>query len=533
MIAILTGALVAFCWRTRARGWALAAVPAIVGFDGILITRHAEPMFPLGDIAVIELYVRNAVKGELLVGPYSRFGWHHPGPACFYLIAPFYAAGGRLTASLAAGAAAMALACVALLAWLAARTTGSRTGAALLLASIALLWRAPGLTVSAWNPHIIVLPTMALIVAAAGAMGGDVAVLPVIAAIASFVAQSDVALVPLAAVTGAFATIGAMVSARRENRRSLLRALTISAWVVSASWLVPVVQELTRSPGNLTLVWRFFVDGHGPGQTWTAAAGAWGTMLVGIVSPGFDLATGGLLDVGSSGVIVAAAVLELCALAGVAWLMWRRDRALARLAALSLATSIVALWSATRIEGGIMDHEVFWIAGLGAVNIGCIAAAAIALAQPHFSERIPRFRWDALVNGLAIAAVMTICGGQLDRARQGRLPVTTNNPVVERLTRGVRQYLEREGAHKALVQIGENDWGFTAGVLLDLDRGGVALAVERDWMPMFPESFAAKGDEDAVIAFGNGDEHEQRMHIPGATAIASFAPLYIDGLPRR
>ncbi|HEX4347467.1 MAG TPA: hypothetical protein VHZ73_07830 [Vicinamibacterales bacterium] len=190
-----------------------------------------------------------------------------------------------------------------------------------------------------------------------------------------------------------------------------------------------------------------------------------------------------------------------------------------------------ALWSATRIEGGIMDHEVFWMSGLGAVNLACIAEPVAGALQSLVARWVPPRRWGAIVSGLVVAAAMVVCAGQLERAREGRLPATTNNPVVERLTGSVRQYLEGQDAHKPLVRIGENDWGFTAGVLLDLDRERIPFAIEPEWMPMFPQSFAANGEEDAEIAFGNGDEHAQRMRIAGAVPIASFAPLYIDGLP--
>ena len=44
-----------------------------------------------GDLAVLELGIFDAWDGERLIGPYSRFGWHHPGPLYFYLLLPIYA----------------------------------------------------------------------------------------------------------------------------------------------------------------------------------------------------------------------------------------------------------------------------------------------------------------------------------------------------------------------------------------------------------------------------------------------------------
>src|SRR4051794_6892165 len=45
---------------------------------------------PNVDIAVFELGVRNTLHHGAFVGPYSRFGWNHPGPFIFYLVAPIY-----------------------------------------------------------------------------------------------------------------------------------------------------------------------------------------------------------------------------------------------------------------------------------------------------------------------------------------------------------------------------------------------------------------------------------------------------------
>src|SRR5205807_1160723 len=40
-----------------------------------------------GDNPLLELATQDALHGHQLLGPYSRFGWHHPGPAYFYWLA--------------------------------------------------------------------------------------------------------------------------------------------------------------------------------------------------------------------------------------------------------------------------------------------------------------------------------------------------------------------------------------------------------------------------------------------------------------
>src|SRR5687767_12684786 len=55
---------------------------------------------PASDFALLELSTGEALRGAQLLGPYSRFGWRHPGPTYFYLQAPLYAAFGASSASL-------------------------------------------------------------------------------------------------------------------------------------------------------------------------------------------------------------------------------------------------------------------------------------------------------------------------------------------------------------------------------------------------------------------------------------------------
>src|SRR5262245_31907925 len=54
----------------------------------VLLARQAPPFREVSDGAILEIYTLEALRAKLLVGPYSRFGWHHPGPLFFYWEAP-------------------------------------------------------------------------------------------------------------------------------------------------------------------------------------------------------------------------------------------------------------------------------------------------------------------------------------------------------------------------------------------------------------------------------------------------------------
>ena len=197
------------------------------------LSRQAQPVTPVSDTAVIESYTAYASRGAQLVGPYSRYGWHHPGPLYFYVLAPFYALSGSLTTGLNAGALAVNLASVLVLAWVVVRAGGGVL-AIVTMAMVALYaWRVAPILASPWNPHVIVLPTMALIVASAAILSGWAGLLPLAAVIATFVGQTHVGVLPSVLVVSAIASSVVLMAAVSERdpdkRRRLVRILAVTA----------------------------------------------------------------------------------------------------------------------------------------------------------------------------------------------------------------------------------------------------------------------------------------------------------------
>src|SRR5687767_5787442 len=56
----------------------------------VFVQRGIPDVLLAGDGAALELGTLHAAAGTQLLGPYSRFGWNHPGPAFFYLALPIY-----------------------------------------------------------------------------------------------------------------------------------------------------------------------------------------------------------------------------------------------------------------------------------------------------------------------------------------------------------------------------------------------------------------------------------------------------------
>src|SRR5262249_30547864 len=139
------------------RRWWIALLLAFIAFWFIRTARSGAPFVPTSDTAVIESFTRLAVDGNLQLGPYSRFQWHHPGPLYFYAMAPMYFFSGGKTTGLNAAALVLNLAGLAIALWLIARHATQILGVALALSVLLFVWRVPELLVSPWNPHVPVI----------------------------------------------------------------------------------------------------------------------------------------------------------------------------------------------------------------------------------------------------------------------------------------------------------------------------------------------------------------------------------------
>ncbi len=101
----------------RAIPWSVVvlAVPTVIGVARLVLSiRH--PYDHWGDHAIFETAIRRVASGTQAVGPYSRFGFHQPGPAYFEAQAPFYWLSGASPRALFIGALSLnlgsALGCV-------------------------------------------------------------------------------------------------------------------------------------------------------------------------------------------------------------------------------------------------------------------------------------------------------------------------------------------------------------------------------------------------------------------------------------
>ena len=145
----------------------------------VCATAWRDRIVPWGDDALLEAKVREVGHHLVLVGPYSRFEWHHPGPALFYVLAVPYRIFGSQSFALNVAALLIATGSVVLIAWLVWR----RVGAGAVWWTMALigiyLWAlGPDVLRTPWNPWITILPLLAVVMLVWSVLGGSTSAYP-------------------------------------------------------------------------------------------------------------------------------------------------------------------------------------------------------------------------------------------------------------------------------------------------------------------------------------------------------------------
>lgn len=213
---------------------------------------------PTGDWAVIELHTREVgTSATPLVGPYSRFGWSHPGPMLYWLLAIPYRLSGSSSPSLLVGAAMLNITAVIGTGWLAWRRGGLRL-VAIIMCGTALVAHHMGTRMleDPWNPSVTVLPLALFVVAVWSSVEGDSLGPPVAVLAGSFLVQSHIGFAPLVLLLG---TPGLVAFVRRADR---IRPVVIALVAAAVVWSPAVIDQLFFT-GNMGDVARYFTaSGH-------------------------------------------------------------------------------------------------------------------------------------------------------------------------------------------------------------------------------------------------------------------------------
>jgi len=519
----------------------VAALAPLLGSLAVLL-RRAASYTPTGDDAIIERTVRQVGAHAVLLGPYSRFGWHHPGPAMFYLLAAPYRLLGQASVALPLATLVLNAACIVGIAVVLHRRAGTVAMVwGLVVLSAYLHAQGPGFLVDDWNPYLPMLPFCLGVLLCWSLLAGERWPLPVCVAIGTLCVQSHVGYaIGVAAVSGATAVglVGALAVRPRTPSPPVAAGswrwpLLVAGGVTALLWAPIVVQQLTGHPGNLTQLANYF---GGAQPSWTYAQGlrelstSMGRLpaLVTRTAPQPGFLTPAELPTWSGAVGATTA-------AGAALLIAMRHRSAVPFVGLVSVLCVAVVVAVQRVVGLLFSYLVpfTWAAG---VLVWMLVGVAISLEL----RRVPRglaargrYRGAALVAaaaGLLLAFVPVA-------VRTSR-PTPVNMPELRPLTDTVLRWGAQHPG--ALVKLdaapGTGLVGATypmVGLYVRLERAGMPVRVPAAWNAILGPA-ASAGVEHArwlvVVALTDGSSAPPAR---GQQLLARFGPVqaYVSRLP--
>lgn len=493
---------------------ALALAPLVVGAFRLVFAIGGS-YYPSFDMALFELGARDVGHHAVLVGPYSRFGWYHPGPLLYYVIAvPFrlfgsMSVGMDIAALLINGAAIVGIAVVA----------RRRGGMPLVLATllvVGLLTRTLGMQFlwSPWNPYVPLLPLVLVILLAWSVAVGDAWTLPAAVGVASFVMQTHVGYALVTAAVLAFGLAGLGVAMARSprdemvpalTRRDAMRALLVSALVAFVLWLPPLSGAVVRHDGNLGEIVHFFLhqqQGIGWRHALHVVALQWAIRpewsfrprpmaFGGAVSPYVSPASFPLLLVLAAGAVGVAA--------------HRRSRETLWLAGIVAVGLVAAIVSVHNVAGLVYPYVVRWTWALGAL-LGLLVVWGAWLAVPPARRAATGRRIGTLV----VVALVVLSGVEVAGAVGSPGPEADVQPQHHSLTAQVLAHIPTRGG--PVLFRAETDVPWQVGIALQLLRHGVPFRVERPLSFMYSGRYVANGGPyRAVLTVVSGPDEVARF----------------------
>jgi len=452
---------------------ALVSLGVVVVVGAIRLARPLDqPFTSPGDLSFIELGIRHALHHTETLGVYSRFGWHHPGPAFLYAFAPLYWLSGDSSRSLFLGTWLINGVSAFGAVWLVRRRAGE-LGAGLTAAAVfVLLWRQGFVPwINPWNPRVLAVPILLLMVSAASAAAGHAWSFVIALGTTSYLVQAHVGTAPICAALLLLALVGYVLRVRSVAKgarvRDVLRAdraqVAASVGIVVLAWALPALQQLRHGrDGNLAQIAKFYLN---PPHNAGATSHPLGSSIRIVSNHASALVFGAFAGNRSDTARFAALALFFALGLGAALIAARQREWF--IAALALTTPLgitVAVLAATRVIGPLDNYLFYWTNTLALPAAIAAAWLIVDAVRRHLDMRVLR----ALA---ALGTVVLVILGALSLRMILRAGTAAAGDVPA--ARAAARHIENT--------LGNRTQPFTLQTLgLDIERGAVFVQLDKD-----------------------------------------------------
>lgn len=410
---------------------------------------------------------------------------HHLGPLEYYFAAPIAAlfgfSGAGILLSVAVGNAIAAGGSIVV----AFRLRALRTAIPITLAVLLLEWAlGPEQLVRPLNVYVATLPIMLVLVCAWALVDGDLAVLWLYAVSASFVAQSNLAFVPLVVGLSIVLAVLALWRRLRHVRMSrhsvdwLRRRWVIAVGVLFLVWLPSLLELLIYQPNNLQQLLKYRSESSGAGASWAHSL----AYTLDRLSPlGFGRFHNAYLP-DQQGITVVAGAVGAMLLALGAFAGTRRPRTAGSFAcSLALVAIPIEAWGLTHMAGFAVGY---WL--LPTLVIAVFGVAALLVRS---TELIPRARVATVIRRVpavwrtATGAVVAVALAVL-AATTAVAPSWASVDSAQHATSVMTSYLKGHAQPSAPVQVqgsGVSALSLDSAIGFQLERSGFSAYYMLPW----------------------------------------------------
>lgn len=421
----------------------LAAVCSLIGRTWIPSGDQALEVLRIGDVGG---------SHTPLVGAWSRWGWSHPGPLLFWVLAPFTWLFGNIGVLIGCGVLTMA-SCAGTV--LIARRTGGLALAALTSATLALLVMSSGLelTLNPWNPYAAFFPFFLYLFLIWAICCDDFIMVPVAVVVGTFCVQAHIGFLPVI-VAGGFLAVTVMIFRRLAARYApahadhssgvcsdrddgglgdadpettwsaggaeavalaqrapgWLRSHQVSATFAASAalgfllWTPALLQQLTQDPGNMSALLFYMRHPEEVSAGFAVALGIMGAQFR-FPAPWMGASETGALGFSLLSSKVYAAIGVGLIVVATVWSWRRRFQRVALLGVVALVEVVAAVVATSRITGIVQPYMIRWWWAVAAIATITVLWGSICLLG--WSEK-PRLLQALLLAGFSIAAITMV-----------------------------------------------------------------------------------------------------------------------------
>ncbi len=349
-----------------------------------------------GDGALLEMSTRSLFSRRILLGPYSRFLFFHPGPLYFFVRYPFYVIMGQRNSSFLIVTSLISMASL-FGSWFIVKKLLSKFASYLFIAVFALflLNTDKVLWLSEWNPHIILFPVMlfSVVMAAVSCRNTKYLYLGVITG--SFVAQTHIGGIPVLAGSFVIAVLCAVYpwiisSSKNKINPRIIKQLLISFVFVLLLWASPIYEEITADEqGNFGKIQEFFEETESDHDLETAFD-PWSNTLTSFELDKFSMH---LKESGLESVVSLIVVAFRMLLLVIGFSLLRRRGKFGFLCALNLICLVlhgVTYYSVSQVRGELYPYLIEWMKMLAPLSLFTILVSLYSLLSG--SNKVTVFR---------------------------------------------------------------------------------------------------------------------------------------------